>query len=118
MAKKEKAKKETKQMGEGCGKVGIKEFIDLVAERIGNDMTKKDIEAVVRVAILDVMFDSLVKRREVGFTGLFSLVPKLRAARQGRNPQKPEETITIPEKWTVTLKMGKDLKEQINSRKK
>ena len=63
--------------------------------------------------ILDYISDELAQGRNVELRnfGVFEIV--IRKARKGRNPNKPEVEMIIPEKTVVKFKTGKDLKTKI-----
>ena len=93
-------------------RVGLREIADTVAGR-HSGISKAEITNIVRDAI-DTIHRSLAKKKTVVLTGTFTLEPVLRPERIGRNPQKPTESVTIPEHWSVRLKLGKSLKEALN----
>jgi DNA-binding protein HU-beta len=68
--------------------------------------------------IVDAFFDTIrnglskgEKVQAVGF-GVFEI--QHRAARKGRNPQKPTEVIDIPAKTVPVFRAGKALKDAVN----
>lgn len=103
--KEKKAAAETKR-------IGLRELAETVAERHA-DISKAEITNIVRDTI-DTIHNSLAKKKSVVLTGTFALEPVLRPERIGRNPQKPDEPVTIPEHWAVRLKLGKSLKNDLN----
>ena len=90
-------------------------------------MTKRDL--VVRIAdetsliqqdvavVLQKSLDYIVEALEEGKTvefrnfGVFEI--NTRKARVGRNPNKPEDVVTIPERKVVKFKPGKIMKQRI-----
>ena len=83
------------------------EFIAAVAEK--TELTKKDTEITLN-AILDTIQEALANSEKIQFTGFGSFETKERAARTGRNPRNPEETIAKQ----PTFKAGKVLKDAVN----
>ncbi len=69
--------------------------------------------AVVLQKSLDYMIDSLEKGETIEFRnfGVFELAT--RKSRIGRNPNKPENVVTIPGRTVVKFKPGKAMKERI-----
>ena len=68
--------------------------------------------------IIDTLFDSVTKALDnddrVELRGFGTFTTKLRNARIGRNP-KTGEPVAIPQKKMPFFKMGKSMKERINS---
>ena len=68
--------------------------------------------------IIDTLFDSVTKALKNGerveLRGFGTFTTKLRNARIGRNP-KTGEPVAIPQKKMPFFKMGKSMKERINS---
>jgi DNA-binding protein HU-beta len=67
---------------------------------------------------VDAFFDGiktiLAKGEKVQAVGFGTFEASHRAARKGRNPQKPTEEIDIPEKTVPVFRAGKALKEAVN----
>jgi integration host factor beta subunit len=87
-------------------------LVEKVAERVEN-FKKRDVELIVD-EIFDSMTNSLAKGEKVEIRGFGSFKVKGHKARKGRNP-KTGETIDIPAKKTPFFKVGKELKERVNS---
>ena len=68
--------------------------------------------------IIDTLFDCVTKALKAGdrieLRGFGTFTTKLRDARIGRNP-KTGEPVAIPQKKLPFFKMGKSMKERINS---
>jgi integration host factor subunit beta len=68
--------------------------------------------------IIDTLFDSVTKALKNGerveLRGFGTFTTKLRNARIGRNP-KTGEPVAIPQKKMPFFKMGKSMRERINS---
>ena len=87
------------------------ELIAKVAQKSG--LSKKDVNAVID-ATLEAIQEALKDGEKVSFIGFGSFEPVTRAARVARIPKKNEE-IRIPETKSVKFKVGKKLKELLNS---
>ncbi|MGM0420521.1 MAG: HU family DNA-binding protein [Bacillota bacterium] len=94
------------------------ELIDHVAEKTGH--TKKDCNEIINTTF-DSIMEYLTKeadkkedsRDKVQIIGFGSFEVKDRKARQGRNPQNPEETIKIPARTVPVFRAGKTFKESV-----
>ncbi len=87
------------------------EFVAVVAART-NSSQKHAAEMVD--AFMDTVGEVLMQGEKVQFAGFGTFDVKVRRAREGRNPRKPEETIKIPEAKVPTFKAGKTLKDNLN----
>ena len=87
------------------------ELIAVTAESTG--LTKKDAERVIN-ATVDTITASLVKGDKVQIVGFGSFEVKDRPERVARNPQAPDQEITIPASKAPVFKAGKSLKEAVN----
>jgi nucleoid DNA-binding protein len=90
-------------------------------------MTKRDL--VVKIAketgiiqknvadIVQMTLDNLTEELIAGNTielrnfGVFEI--KVRKSRKGRNPNKPQDEVIIPERCVVKFRAGKELKEEV-----
>ena len=86
------------------------ELIAALTEKTG--FTKKDAEKALN-AVVDVITESLSKGDKVQVVGFGSFEVKDRPERIARNPQKPEEEITIPVSKAPVFKAGKSLKDAV-----
>ena len=75
--------------------------------------TKKESELALN-AFMDVVEETLVAGEKVQLVGFGTFETRERAARSGRNPRKPDETIEIPASKAPVFKAGKGLKELVN----
>lgn len=91
------------------------EFVGTIAEKLS--LSKKDVGNVIDEA-LGLIGDTIAKGEKCMFVGFGSFEPKDRAAREGRNPQDPTQTIKIPARRVPTFKPGKELKEKVAATKK
>ncbi|HOA81511.1 MAG TPA: HU family DNA-binding protein [Defluviitaleaceae bacterium] len=87
------------------------ELIQSMAEKTG--LTKADAERALN-AFTSTVEEALVNGDKVQLVGFGSFEVRKRAAREGRNPQNPEEVIQIPAKNAPVFKAGKTLKEAVN----
>jgi nucleoid DNA-binding protein len=62
---------------------------------------------------LDIMQQALAEARNVELRNFGVLEVQVRKARIGRNPNKPEVEVVIPQRAVVKFKSGKILKQQI-----
>ena len=87
------------------------ELIAALTEKTG--FTKKDAEKALN-AFVDVVTESLTKGEKVQIVGFGSFEVKDRPERIARNPQAPEQEITIPASKAPVFKAGKSLKDSVN----
>lgn len=73
------------------------------------DLTQQQVFAVLQNA-LDHITEALVKGETVEFRDFGVFQVKTRKPRIGRNPNKPKNTVTIPERRVVKFKAGKLMK--------
>ena len=88
------------------------ELIAAITEK--SDFTKKDAEKALNV-VVDVITEALVKGEKVQIVGFGSFEVKDRPERVARNPQAPDQEITIPASKAPVFKAGKSLKEAVNN---
>lgn len=84
-----------------------------IAEDTG--LIQADVTAVVQKS-LEYIIDSLQKGENVEFRNFGVFEVQTRKARVGRNPKKPSETVTIPERKVVKFKPGRIMKETITKK--
>ena len=87
------------------------ELIAAITEKTG--FTKKDAEKSLN-AVVDVITDALTQGEKVQIVGFGSFEVKDRPERVARNPQAPDQEITIPASKAPVFKAGKSLKEAVN----
>lgn len=65
---------------------------------------------------LDSLTEALIEERHIEFRdfGVFEVVT--RKSRVGRNPNRPQDVVTIPERKTVKFKPGKRMRDEIINR--
>ncbi len=86
------------------------ELISAVAEKM--NISKKDATEVLN-CYLDTITETLASGEKVQLVGFGNFDVRERAAREGRNPQKPEETIKIPATKVPVFKAGRILKDAV-----
>jgi integration host factor subunit beta len=91
------------------------DLIERVAARVPH-ISKKDTELVVNT-IFEGMTEALKGSKRIEIRGFGSFQVKIREAREGRNPKTGEE-VQIPAKRTPFFKVGKELKERIDSERR
>ena len=86
-----------------------KEIVKTISEKIG--LTQLKTKKIVQETF-DAIVESLVeeKRIELRNFGVFEV--KKRAARKARNPRTGDK-VSVPEKYVVTFKPGKDMEERV-----
>jgi len=87
------------------------ELITSITEKTG--LSKKDSELALK-AYLESVEEALIKGEKVQLVGFGTFELRDRKERECRNPQKPEEKITIPACKAVAFKVGKKLKQKVN----
>ena len=87
------------------------ELVAALTEKTG--FTKKDAEKALN-SVVEVITESLVKGDKVPIVGFGSIEVKHRPERVARNPQAPEQEITIPASKAPVFKAGKSLKDAVN----
>ncbi len=87
------------------------ELVAKIAEK--TELSKKDSERALS-ATLDAITEALAAGDKVHLVGFGAFEVKERPERQGRNPQKQGETITIPASKKPTFKPGKAFKEAVD----
>lgn len=75
---------------------------------------QQDVHAIIQKT-LDYVTEALAKGEHVEFRdfGVFEIC--VRKSRIGRNPNKPEHVVRIPERKVVKFKSGKKMKESISA---
>lgn len=62
---------------------------------------------------LDHITDALVRGETIEFRDFGVFAVTIRKSRIGRNPNRPQDTVVIPERKTVRFKPGKQMKELV-----
>ena len=87
------------------------ELVSRMAEK--SELTKKEAETALN-AFMKSVEEALVAGDKVSLVGFGTFESRERAARIGRNPRNPEETIEIAASKNPCFKAGKALKEALN----
>ena len=86
---------------------------ELTAAMAGKlDKPKKEVEEFLN-AFTDTITETLKEGDKIQITGFGTFETRERAARQGRNPKKPDEIIEIPATEAPVFKAGTTLKNSI-----
>jgi nucleoid DNA-binding protein len=88
-----------------------KEVIDRIAE---NTNTRRAVVKPVIQSFLDEIVDELAKNNRLEFRDFGVFETKMRAARKAQNP-KTMEQVQVPAKRSVKFKMGRLMKQKMNS---
>lgn len=86
------------------------ELITKMAEK--SELTKKEAEAALN-AFMESVEEALVAGDKISLVGFGTFEVRERAARIGRNPRNPEETIEIAASLAPAFKPGKALKDAL-----
>ena len=87
-----------------------RDLVVRIAEETG--LIQQDV-AVVLQKSLDYITETLENGETVEFRNFGVFEINTRKARIGRNPNKPEDVVTIPERRVVKFKPGKIMKQRI-----
>ena len=66
---------------------------------------------------LDYIADELAAGRDIELRNFGVFEIKVRKERKGRNPNKPQDVVKIPERAVVKFRAGKELKDRVASLK-
>jgi len=75
-------------------------------------LTQSDVAVVVQKT-LDFMADELATGKTIELRNFGVFEVKVRKSRKGRNPNKPENEVVIPERVVVKFRAGKELKDRV-----
>lgn len=87
-----------------------RDLVMRIAKETG--LIQQDVYAVIQKS-LDYIIDSLDEGETVEFRNFGVFEVRTCKQRIGRNPNKPEDTVTIPERKIVKFKPGKIMRERI-----
>ncbi len=79
-------------------------------------LNKKQAEKMIDV-FTNTVIEELKENREVTIAGFGTFLARIRYARGGVNPQKPNERITIPEVKVAKFKTGYHLKQALKGKR-
>ena len=86
------------------------QLVSKMAEK--SNLSKKDTELALK-AFIESVEEALANKEKVQLIGFGTFETRERAARQGRNPKKPDEIIEIPATVAPVFKAGTTLKNSI-----
>ena len=101
---------ERKNMSANLPNLTKREIVLEIYEKTG--FPQKEVVATVQMT-LDIIMRALAEGRNVELRNFGVLEVQRRKSRIGRNPNKPEAEVVIPERAVVKFKSGKVLKAQI-----
>jgi nucleoid DNA-binding protein len=87
-----------------------RDLVVRISEETG--LVQQDVYAVIQKT-LDYITESLSKGENVEFRNFGVFEVQERKARVGRNPNRPEQVVTIPPRKVVKFKAGKVMKQLI-----
>lgn len=87
-----------------------REIVLTIFEKTG--FPQKQIADSVQMT-LDILMDALADGRNAELRNFGIFEPQVRKARVGRNPNKPEADVIIPERATIKFKSGKILRQKL-----
>lgn len=87
-----------------------RDLVIKIASEMG--LTQSDVAGVVQKT-LDYIADELKAANNIELRNFGVFEVKVRKSRKGRNPNKPENEVVIPERVVVKFRPGKELKEQV-----
>ena len=87
-----------------------RDLVVRISEETG--MIQQDVYAVIQ-KMLDYIVEGLAKGETIEFRNFGVFEVRTRKQRIGRNPNRPEMVVTIPERKVVKFKPGKELKERV-----
>jgi len=89
-----------------------RDLVMRIAEETG--LIQQDVFAVLQKS-LDYVTEALAKGDNVEFRNFGVFTVRVRKSRIGRNPKKPQNVVTIPERKVVKFKPGKVMKKRVGS---
>ena len=88
------------------------DLIQLISEQRPS-LSRREMELVVNT-VFDEMRDALIEGDRIEIRGFGSFSVKQRESREGRNP-KTGEVVEVPSKRVPYFKVGKELRERVDS---
>ena len=89
------------------------ELVDAVADK--SNITKKEADAIISATIETIM-EAVSGDNKVTLVGFGSFEPRVRMAREGRNP-KTNEKMVIPQTTVPAFSAGKAFKDKVSPNK-
>ena len=87
-----------------------RDFVVKIAHETG--LTQNQVLMVIQKT-LDYIADELAAARNIELRNFGIFEVKIRKSRKGRNPNKPENEVVIPERVVVKFRPGKELKDRV-----
>lgn len=87
-----------------------RDLVVKIAKETG--IIQKDVAEIVQMT-LDNLSEELVDGNTIELRNFGVFEIKVRKSRKGRNPNKPEDEVVIPERCVVKFRAGKELKDQV-----
>lgn len=78
------------------------------------DLTQNQVAVVVQKT-LDYISDELAAAKTIELRNFGVFEVKVRRERKGRNPNKPQDEVIIPERAVVKFRPGKELKDRVDT---
>ncbi len=91
-------------------KITKRELVARIAEK--TELTQSDVAATINT-LIDELSSALSSNEEIILRNFGSFHVIKTKPRIGRNPNKPEATVEIPERAIVKFKPGKELRERV-----
>lgn len=89
------------------------ELVDVVAEKA--NITKKEADSIIS-ATIEAIMEAVSSDNKVTLVGFGSFEPRVRMAREGRNP-KTNEKMVIPQTTVPAFSAGKAFKDKVSPNK-
>lgn len=83
-----------------------------ISERL--NINKKDAEDMI-ASLQDIIIEALKRDEEVTIAGFGTFSSRMRHARKGVNPRKPDQMIDVPAVKVPKFKAGKRLKDELKA---
>ena len=87
-----------------------REIVNELSDQTG--LTQNQVSGVVE-AMLDVLAKHLSQGDTVTFRTFGTFEPKVAKGKIGRNPNRPENEVRIPDRCVVKFRPGRELKDQV-----
>ena len=88
-----------------------RDIVNFIAEETG--LTQMEVKRVIQ-STFDYISNSMINGGRIELRNFGVFYVKVRKARQGRNPNKPENVIPVPAKYIPVFKPGKILKDRVS----
>lgn len=88
-----------------------RDIVNTIAEDTG--LTQMEVKRVVQ-GVFDYVTNVMISGGKIELRNFGVFQVKIRRARQGRNPNKPEKVIPVPAKYIPFFKPGKILKQKVS----